>query len=411
MPLTPLGLIFYTAAFAGCLALTVRRPVYGLAALLACLPIAVASSVSGTTITLPKVLLLAVLTGSLPRLRLLARMRAARPMFVAFGVMVTAIILTLVPSTYHANTLRETAKWIEYGLLFAVVLLNHRGTSGEIAPARDDAVLRGAIFASILVVCVSALAQELIGSPWQIVLRGAPATRIAGVLEGPNQLAAYLEVAIATVLAWNLRAPTTAGRWLLAVAACTLVLTFSRAGIACAALAVAVILAFDRERPREVLPALAGACCGGAGVAAWWITAPQLWHQRAITWAYSGGLGDRSELWRAALFFFRHHPLLGIGAGNYELELPRAGVYGVRTHANNWCLQALAEGGIVLFAATIGWIATTFASLARDARRSPWRLAALAASVALVVHQCADYLVFYPKVAEPWIALIALGML
>ena len=165
------------------------------------------------------------------------------------------------------------------------------------------------------------------------------------------------------------------------------------------------------RRLRELIPAAAGACCGAAGVLAWWTFAPQVWHGRLITGAYSGGVGYRPELWRAALYFFRNHPLLGIGAGNFERELPDAGVAGVRTHANNWYLQALAEGGIVLFAATLAWIVTLFASLVRDVRRSPWRVAALAASVALVTHQTVDYLVFYPKVAESWIALIALAMI
>ena len=402
MPLTPFGLIAFTAAFVGCVALTHRKPSYGLAALLACLPFAFAASIGGTTITLSKVLLLGCCTGLLPHWRRFSVLRAAKPLLSAFFAMIVAIAITLIPSEYHAPVLRETAKWIEFALFFAVVFVTY-----IIDP--DDAVVRRALFLSIVLVCASALAQELIGSPWQIVLRGAPATRISGVLEGPNQLAGFLGSAIAMLLAWNIRLAANPGRALLALAVCTLMLTFSRAGILCGALAVAVILALHRDKLREGLPALIGACFGGSGIAAWWIAAPQLWHGRLITGSYSGGLGSRSELWRAALYFFFKHPLLGIGAGNFELELADAGVYGVRTHANNWYLQALAEGGLVLFAATLAWIAAIFAALARDITRSPWRTAAFAASIAIVVHQTVDYLVFYPKVAEPWIALIALG--
>jgi O-antigen ligase len=121
-------------------------------------------------------------------------------------------------------------------------------------------------------------------------------------------------------------------------------------------------------------------------------------------------VGNRPELWRAALFFFKEHPLLGIGAGNYELELPLAGVFGVRTHANEWYLQQLAEGGLILFAATIAFIVSVVRSLLRDVRSSPWRVAALAVTAALCIHQLADFLVFYPKIGLPWMILIGLGI-
>jgi O-antigen ligase len=403
VPLTPLGLIAFTAAFVVAVALTLRRPRYALATMIACLPIAFYASVGDTMVTLPKVLLLGACTGLLPRLRSLPDMRAARPLLLAFGGVVAAIALSLIPSEHRIETLREAAKWIEYGLFFAVVYVLYRID-------RDDKLLRYAWLLSIVLVCVTALAQQIVPPPIMIVLRGAPAPRVSGLLEGPNQLAAYLEIALAIVAAWNLYAPEKAARWVLALAACTLILTFSRAGIACAFLALAIVAIIERRRIVELVPAAAGALCGAAGALMWWFFAPMLWHGRLITWPYAGGVGYRSELWRAALYFFRNHPVLGIGAGNFELELPAAGVSGVRTHANNWYLQALAEGGIVLLAATIAWIVTLFRSLTRDLPRSPWRIAAFAASIALVAHQSVDYLVFYPKVAEPWIALIALGI-
>lgn len=402
MPLTPSELIAFTAAFLISLALTLRRPSYGLAALIVCLPILLSARIFETTVTLPKVVLIAVFAGIVPRLHEV-RLRDARPVLAAFGGVIVAIALTLIPSLYRAATAGEIAKWIGYGLLFATVFAGYRLD-------RDDTLLRRAWFASIALVIVSALIEEFIGSSSIVVLRGAPAPRIAGLLEGPNQLAGYLEVAIALLLAWNFSAPERAVRWLVGLAACALVLTFSRTGIACAALAAAIVAATYWQHRRELLPALGGAICGAAGAAGWWIAAPLYWHELPITGDYAGGVGYRPELWRAALFFFRTHPLLGIGANNFELELGRAGVYGVRTHANSWYLQTLAEGGVVLFGATVAWIAAVLSSLARSARSSPWTLAALAASVALVAHQFVDYLVFYPKVGEPWIALIALGI-
>jgi len=40
---------------------------------------------------------------------------------------------------------------------------------------------------------------------------------------------------------------------------------------------------------------------------------------------------------------------------------------------------------------------------------SPWVVAALAASLALALHQIVDYLVFYPKVAAAWWLLLGIG--
>lgn len=130
---------------------------------------------------------------------------------------------------------------------------------------------------------------------------------------------------------------------------------------------------------------------------------------------YAGGVGNRAELWHAAWRMWRDRPILGIGAGNFEFALPIYGVSGVRTHANSWYLQSLAEGGVVLFAATLALLAAIFASvtgkdpLRRWRNGSPWILAAFAASLALVFHQTVDYLVFYPKVAGAWWLLIGIS--
>jgi hypothetical protein len=85
------------------------------------------------------------------------------------------------------------------------------------------------------------------------------------------------------------------------------------------------------------------------------------------------------------------------------------------TSSSRWYLQSLAEGGIFLFAATLAVLAAILASLTefRPLRRlraaSPWVVAALAATVALALHQVADYLVFYPKVGGAWWLLIGIA--
>ena len=58
------------------------------------------------------------------------------------------------------------------------------------------------------------------------------------------------------------------------------------------------------------------------------------------------GLGTRRQLWDAAWRLWLRHPWLGVGAGNFELELGQAGYPELHTHANSGYLQALVEKGI-----------------------------------------------------------------
>jgi O-antigen ligase len=120
------------------------------------------------------------------------------------------------------------------------------------------------------------------------------------------------------------------------------------------------------------------------------------------------GLAPRSVLWRAAFKMWATDPGLGVGAGNFELLTPTVGLIGVRTHANNLYLQSLAEGGILLFAATLWTIVAAIAALLRDSRGA-LGIGIAAATVALAVHQGLDDLTFYPKVGGLWWTLLGVG--
>jgi len=196
------------------------------------------------------------------------------------------------------------------------------------------------------------------------------------------------------------------------------VLTFSRAGLFGLIVAIVTLCVVGGARAWPALrPVAIGAVAGIAG-SAWWVIyahTPAVLRLSLQPSLYAGGVGNRSELWAAAWRMWRTHPLFGVGAGNFELELPRYGVFGVRTHANSWYLQSFAEGGIVLFTATLALVAASIGAflrrpiLARLRDGSPWVVAALAASLALALHQVVDYLVFYPKVAAAWWLLLGIG--
>jgi O-antigen ligase len=404
--LDPLWAIAFAAAFVASILLTSRRPSYGIAALLIAQPFDFSHYLFDTTVTLPKVVLLGTL------LALAARggwsealsARPVRAVAIALLLFAAVVALTITVADYRGVALRETMKWVEYFALFCAVC---------VAYPRDpnDVLLVRAWSGVTLLVALLALLEYVVGAGSGIAIGGHVVPRIAGPLEGPNQLAGYLETSIAVFCAWC--AGSQALRASLVIALCVLALTFSRGGAIGACLAIATVLSLSPSSRRSLLAPL---CIGiplAAISAGAWFAATRIPGAlpAAPTWLYAGGVGYRPELWRAAIVLWKQHPWLGIGAGNYEFELARAGVTGVRTHANSWYLQSLAEGGIALFVTTLALVGTMLVTLARRVSRAhPWQLAALAATIALAIHQIADDLVFYPKVAGVWWIVVALGV-
>jgi O-antigen ligase len=405
--LDPASAVVFVAFFVGAVAVTTRRAAYGACALVLVTPFALYRTLFATDVTLPKAVLLGVLVG-LTAYPGSARLLLRRPMPLLLGAIAFYLVATILSAFGAAHldlALREIFKVVEYGLFFAAAYLCYR-----VDP--DAALVVEALAAVTITVSLTALVQELIGAPSGLYVGRAIVPRIAGVLEGPNQLAGYFEVAVAGVGAWAATRRTTLIAVALFVAVCADVLTFSRSGLAGLAVVVAVVVvAGGRPAARALRPALAGFAAGLAGIACWGLYAQSAnVFRMSFESAYAGGVGNRAALWQAAWKMWTAHPALGVGAGNFELELPLYGVMGVRTHANSWYLQSLAEGGVVLFAATIALIVSAIVTFARGIREaSPWAVAALAATLALALHQIGDYLVFYPKVGEAWLVLLGIA--
>lgn len=407
--LDALSATIFVGAFLLVAWLTARRAAFGLAALAIVQPLAFARDVLGTTITLPKVVLLGVILGltvyASGARRLLGE-RAPRALGIALVAYIAAVALSAFGAGDRHATLREALKAFEFLLIFATAYCCYRLDPDERTAIRAIAFVTGAV-------ALSALAQEILGASSVECIGRAIVPRIAGVLEGPNQLAGYLEIGIATLAVWGAPRRSRLIVPALLLAAAALVLTLSRAGIAATLVVLIVVgFAYGRGALERLAWPVVGLVLGGLGAGAWALAAhtPDVFRLSLRSSACAGGVGVRGELWRAAWYFFTRHPWLGIGAGNYELDLGRAGVFGVRTHANSWYLQSLAEGGIVLFAATLGMVATWIATFAHRLRgASPWQVAAFAATLAIGLHQIFDYLLFYPKVAGPLFILTGIA--
>jgi putative inorganic carbon (hco3(-)) transporter len=413
VPLDPLSAALFVAALLAAAVLTARRPAYGLGALILATPVAYAHEVFGTTITFPKVVLLGVLLGltTFRNALVLLRRPPAPLLIAALGALIVATLLSGLDALHRGPVVREALKAVEYAAIFIAAFL-------AVALDPDDAPLVAAASVAAIAVALSALIQEIVGAPSGLYIGPAIVPRIAGLLEGPNQLAGYSEVAVATLGAWALVRRSPLLDLGLGLVVCADVLTFSRAGwVGLAVIAALLVIVGGKRCWIALRPGLVGLIAGLVGAVWWAIYAhtPSVLRATLEPSMYAGGVGNRSELWNAAWRMFRSQPLLGVGAGNYELALPYYGVAGIRTHANSWYLAALAEGGIVLFAATLAVLVTVVGALTswrplqrlRDA--SPWILAGLAATLALALHQVVDDLVFYPKVGAAWWLLIGIA--
>ena len=406
----PRWLLAFVALFAGSALLTLRRPGLGAAALVFITPFAGAHAILGTTVSAPKAVLAGVIVGLLGARTAWAPLRRppAIAVVIAFAAVILANALTAFGAQYRLEVARETLKWIEYLGLFCAIYVAY-----GLDPM--PRLVRRALFASFFVVACSALLELATGAGSGLALGATVVPRIAGVLEGPNQLGGYLEAMIAAIGAWQIRDPRRVSIALLVIAGVVLALTLSRAAFFGTLVVAGVLAIVERRRSLALWPLVCGLAAGCINDIAWAVRAHVpftdiFFRGSDVDATLSGGVGDRTELWRAARFFFIHHPLLGIGAGNYQFELAQAGLPGVRTQANSWYLQALAEGGVVLLAATLAWLAAILHALYGSLRRSPWALAGFAATCAFMLHGFVDDLVFYPKVAEAWIALVALGV-
>ena len=416
-PLDPLAVMVFVATFLVVAHLTARRPVYGLACLIASVPFALYRDVLGTTITLPKVVLLGTILGLATHAGILRRLRErpAPRLLTAGGLVLAATAISIAQASVWEPALRETLKALEYLAVFATAFLCLRMDP-------DERILRWAIAATSGIVALMALAQEVLGSPSGLWLNNVAIPRIAGPLEGPNQLAGYLEISIGVLGALTCVRKTREVIAALALVAFADVLTFSRAGLIGAGVAIVVLaIVYRRSALTMLIPLGCGVALGmlvtgiWAHVAHTVVTGAKVSKDllrisgAATGSSYAGGVGTRAQLWRAAIVLWRQHPWLGVGAGNFELDLPRAGLTQIRTHANSLYLQSLVEGGIPLFATTVALLVTAIATFARNAARSPFCAGALAATVALSVHQIFDLLVFYPKVGDWWWLVLGMG--
>jgi O-antigen ligase len=302
--------------------------------------------------------------------------RAGRGLVARQPVLVAALVLLAAWAAVSISWAEETAsaqqtvvRLLLNFVLFPIALV-------AIQRQRDVSWLFAVFIAGALFSVAYGLLHGPFGKPGE-------AGRLQGAGVNPNQLGAYLAVAMvfAAVFFANRRSPAIT-RWAALVAgslaAVSLFLTLSRGALLGLGAALLVApLAVGRGRRAA---ALALVVLTAAGAATWFAAvAPASAVNRITHPAYGGGSG-REDLWRVGWRMVHDHPIVGVGAGNFSVAsinyLLRPGAtqrdkYVVgpsKEPAHNIYLTVLAELGVVGFALFVVILAACLRSVILAAR-------------------------------------------
>jgi|GEM_PF-72513 len=404
-----MAIILYAAIFVAAYLLYQRSRSAALFALFATEPFAFPLHIFATTVTLPKVVLLATATGILldaVRGRYSARPGPSRVVFAACVALVFATAISILQAANFGDAARETFKSIEYALLVFV--------AWYLASTASTQMVFKTLPWLLAAVCGTALFDLYSGYKSVLIVDGVILPRVAGVLEGPNQLGGWIALLFPFVLVLATVAKTRYDRYVNAgavfVGVATAILTFSRASAVSITMEWICVIALVRSRAHvRVAGIILLAVIATFSINARSAHSMLTYFSSSTQETNTGGVGTRSMLWTAAIALWAQHPVLGIGAGNFEDSLPLAHVTNVKTHANNVYLQAAVEGGLPLLVTTFALLIAPLFLFFRLAWRSSTLAAACAAACGFAVHGLLDDLWFFPKVATIWCLFIGVA--
>jgi O-antigen ligase len=410
----PHALVFAGAVFAIVAMLTAWRTSFGLGALLLTVPVqtSVTLDFGARHLTFTKIALAAVVVGWFANIIF----GGERPKLNAVSLAFIAYLCALVASSWNARNdgawAGEIYRWLTAGLVYVIA-------SSAVRRRNDLVVLFGATAAAVMACAAAAIVQvQRHSGPPSFTVGGV--TRAFGAFGEPNPFAAYFEIAALPLagiaLAMLLGNERCRNRVLMAGAglaglagALGVYLTHSRGGAIGAAAGVFVIALLADRRLRTAVLALVGLAAvaltltGAANRAVDRFDAlAHDWNSPVQVTSANFSVEERVAHWGAAVRMWEAHPIIGVGAGNFNdnfrvytpvwrFRIPRG-------HAHDGYLQAAAQAGSIGLIAYLSLLGAALVRAGRALSRSKTSLergvavGAIGATIAVMVHGVFDYL-------------------
>jgi O-antigen ligase len=336
--------------------------------------------------------------------------RARLLVYVALAAYLLVVCLSLLVASDRIAAVKEIIKWSEV-LVVAVLAVIHMRTERHV---------RAILWATI----TAAVAQALLGYGQWIAATGEAGPggallRVFGTFSQPNPYAGFLNFGLLLALALVVFGRETRERWLAAGASVLLIVAQALAGSRGAlfglgvGVAVMMVVGWRRERVAGLAVAVVLPLVIILWIARTLPTSVQrlVLDQLRINDALSGTVTsanfstvERLAHWIAGLRMVVAHPVLGVGAGNYDAAYARYALPDwpdALGHAHNYYINAAAEtgapGGVVFLALTaatiyLGWysVRQTRQFAREHSELHALALGFLATVVALAVHNLTD---------------------
>jgi len=338
-------------------------------------------------------------------------------MTLLLGGIVCWALLAAVEATHTELALREWRTVFLNGGLFALLLLATLRLSTH--PSTDQQWILGGWIAGATLVALVGIWQYASN---EMVVSAEGVQRVRGFYGSPNNLALYLERALAPMVALALFARATQWRWLAggvaAILGGALLLTFSKGALLFGVPAMLAVLWLggihllrQRKQSRRLLWLLAG--IGGVAILALTPFLGTERFQRLLDFQQGTGF-VRLQLWRSAWQMALDHPLFGVGPDNFLYAyrsfylLPAAWQEPNLNHPHNWPLDWWTRLGLPGLLMALLWFVTLLRRHWRQLRtnRQPvLHLGLLAAGVAALAHGLIDASYALPDLMLIWILL------
>jgi putative inorganic carbon (hco3(-)) transporter len=232
---------------------------------------------------------------------------------------------------------------------------------------------------------------------WLVNISGKTYLRATAVFPDPHMLAFFLGItaALAVGIFFNEKRKFFPGVAIIIILSGAL-LTFSRGGYVgiLAALLLGITFLRNKLHKKAKRAFLIGLILGGLLL----LPGPIFNRYSSIFNLQEGSNAGRIEIWQKTLVIIERHPLLGVGLGNYSLEIKPTASYREPFNAHNTYLDIAAETGILNLLLWLGLLGFSLASFLKKASGQIIFLGPALAIVVFAVHSFFETALYSPVI-------------